>query len=521
MWSREQLGWLLEQNAHRWPDREFLLFEGVRYTYGQFARWVRLTARDLIANDVGPGHRILVQLPNRLEALLIQLAAFRIGAVVCPVVPIYREHEMRQILLDLRPDAVLVASDLNGRKPTAEMDALLDSLAMQPAKYVAGAPVAGWCTLPELTGEDVAGELLPEPAPPEKCALLLYTSGTTAAPKGVMLSGRAILALGRALRLRLGIGPADVIINGTPVSHIGGFVNGFLLPACTGARSVMLAGWKPDEAVDIIEHEGGTFMSGGCVFLHDLVQRYEQGRAPHHRLSTFLSGGAPTPPSVFARAQALGITVLTCYGMTETCGPCAMSQPDDSSQRRMNFDGSIGEGMEIQAVDDNRNPLPPGAVGELRVRGPQVMIGYTNPELTAAQLDEQGWFYSGDRGCVSTDGWIRMVGRIKDMINRGAEKFSCQDIEDALTGHQAIEAAAVLGVPDERFGEVVAAFITLAPDATWQGPDGIIDYLEEVKLAKQKRPIHWHVLDELPRTSSGKVQKDTLLQLHLAAGVQS
>ncbi|MBA3741352.1 class I adenylate-forming enzyme family protein [Sporichthya sp.] len=519
MWTQERLGWLIEQNGQRWPDREFTMFKGVRYSYGEFARWVRLTARDLVARGIGPGDRVLVQLPNCLEALLLQLAAFRIGAVVSPVVPIYREHEMKQILADLRPKAVVVSVELGQRRPAAEMANLLDGLGLDVAvRYCVGGPVDGWATLPELGLDDVDPAQLPDPAPGDECALVLYTSGTTAAPKGAMLSGRAIMALGRTLRLRMGIGSDDVIMNGTPVSHVSGFVNGFLLPAVAGCRTVLLSEWKPDDAVDVVEQEGGTFMSGGSVFLLDLVQRYEAGRSPDHRLSKFLSGGAPTPASLFQRAEGLGITVLTCYGMTETGGPCTLPRPEDPPEVRMEFDGLIGEGTEIQAVDENRKPLPHGQTGELRIRGPQVMAGYTNSQVSAAQLDEDGWFYSGDVGFVTEDGWLRMVGRIKDLINRGGEKFSCQDIEAALVAYPDIDRAAVVGVPDERFGEAVGAFVTLMPGAAWAGPEKVIDFLEQMKLAKQKRPVVWHVLPALPTTPSGKVQKNKLLEMHLSHG---
>lgn len=519
MWTRERLGWLIEENGQRWPDREFLMFKNIRYSYGDFARWVRLVARDLVAKGVGPDDRILVQLPNRLEALLLQLAAFRIGAVVAPVVPIYREHEMRQILADLQPKVVAVSSSLGGRVPVTEMDGLIHDLGIDvAAKYSVGGPTPGWSVLPAFTDDDVSADELPDPAPSDACALILYTSGTTAAPKGAMLSGRSIMALGRTLRLRMSIDSDDVIINGTPSSHISGFVNGFLLPAVAGCRTVLLSEWKPDEAIDLIQAEHGTFMSGGSVFLLDLVQRYESGRAPAHRLSKFLSGGAPTSQSLFERAAALDITVLTCYGMTETGGPCTLSQPEHPSERRMNFDGFIGDGTEIQAVDDLRNILPAGEVGEFRVRGPQVMMGYTNPEFSRAQLDAEGWFYSGDVGYVTEDGWIRMVGRIKDLINRGGEKFSCQDIEAALMAYPDVERASVLGVPDARFGETVGAFLILKAGCSWDGPGKVIEFLEGLKLTKQKRPVVWHILDALPMTPSGKVQKNKLLELHLSTG---
>jgi acyl-CoA synthetase len=170
--------------------------------------------------------------------------------------------------------------------------------------------------------------------------------------------------------------------------------------------------------------------------------------------------------------------------------------------------------MTIQAVGDDRQPLPFGEEGELRTRGPQLMDAYTDPEVNARQMDDEGWFYTGDVGFVTEDGWIRMTGRVKDIINRGGEKFSSQDIEYAIIGHDDVREVAVAGVPDTRFGEVVAAFLVLHEGVVWTGPEGILEHLERRSLAKPKFPVVWHVLDALPRNPTGKVQKNKLQELH-------
>jgi acyl-CoA synthetase (AMP-forming)/AMP-acid ligase II len=169
--------------------------------------------------------------------------------------------------------------------------------------------------------------------------------------------------------------------------------------------------------------------------------------------------------------------------------------------------------MEIEAVGPGRQPLPPGGEGELRIRGPQLLTSYTDPGLSKAQIDDDGWFYPGDAGVVDAEGWIRMTGRLKDIINRGGEKFSTLDIEVAIASHPDVAAVAVTAVPDPRLGEAVGAWLVLAPGATWAGPDPIIAHLEAARIARQKIPTHWHVVAALPATASGKIQKHALAAL--------
>jgi acyl-CoA synthetase (AMP-forming)/AMP-acid ligase II len=192
---------------------------------------------------------------------------------------------------------------------------------------------------------------------------------------------------------------------------------------------------------------------------------------------------------------------------------CAIAAAEDPLARRREWDGRLLRGMEIQAVDDDRRLVPPGTAGELRIRGPQLLTGYTDAALSAAQLDEDGWFYPGDVGCVDAEGWVRMTGRSKDIVNRGGEKFSTMDIELALASHPDVEAVAVAAVPDDRLGEAVGAWLVLRPGTTWRGPEPLITHLESAKVAKQKIPTRWHVVAAIPRSVTGKIQKHKLAGL--------
>ncbi|MFI7498973.1 class I adenylate-forming enzyme family protein [Streptomyces sp. NPDC049687] len=511
LWTEDRIGDLLSAQAKRFPDRELFSFEGRSLTYREFDLWTTTVATDLVRRGVRRGDRVLVQLPNCLEALVLQVAAFRIGAIDVPVVPIYREHEMRRILADCRPSAVAAAAELGKRRPTEELDGLLAELGLSPAvRYVVGGHPDGWAQVPDASGE--AGPL-PEPLAAEEPALLLYTSGTTSLPKGALLSSRALFAHMRNFQEVLGADEHTVTLTPTPLSHLGGFLAAVIFPAFLGGRSVITRGWQPDEALGLIEQHRVSLMMGATVFVSDLVERYERDLSPDYRLPTYACSGAAIPPSLVDRAGNVGVAVVRAYGMTETAGVCAAASADDSLARRREWDGRMQRGMEIQAVDADRRPVPPGTVGELRIRGPQLLSGYTDPDLTKAQIDGEGWFYPGDVGEVDPSGWVRMTGRVKDIINRGGEKFSTMDIELALASHPDVEAAAVTAVPDARMGEGVGAWIVLRPGAVWHGPQALIAHLETQKLARQKIPTHWQVIPEIPRTATGKVQKHHLTDL--------
>jgi acyl-CoA synthetase (AMP-forming)/AMP-acid ligase II len=295
LWTDATLGALVPDAAARHPDREMFAFEGRRVTYGEFERWTRAASSALVRAGVRPGDRVLVQLANCLEALVVQIAAFRAGAVDVPVVPIYRRHEMRQILADCRPAAVCTAAALGDRAPVDELDALLDELDLRPvAKWLVGGAKDGWDAVPDADGPV---ENLPDPAPPDEPALLLYTSGTTAAPKGALLSSRAVVAHMVNFRDVLGAGEHTVTLAATPLSHLGGFVAAVVFPAFLGGRSVIMTGWRPDEAMTVLESERVTLMMGATVFLADMVSRYEQGPPTGTGSGSTPRPGRPSLPS--------------------------------------------------------------------------------------------------------------------------------------------------------------------------------------------------------------------------------
>ncbi len=521
-WTDDRVGDLIPARAARFPDRELFRFAERRVSYAEFDSWVTAVAADMHRHGVTRGDRILVQLPNCLEALVLQVAALRIGAIDVPVIPIYRTHETRQIIADTRPAVIAAADGLGSRRPQHEIDCILRDLGHQPAiRYSVGPPSDAWRPLPDADPPGTAGTDLPEPADPGDAALILYTSGTTSAPKGAILDSRSLLAQIRNMVSSAALDETTVLAVGTPLSHLSGFVAGLLLPAYLGARAVILPSWRPEEAVEVIDAERVTTMMGATVFLQDLVSQYAGDAAPGHRLGHYMCAGSAIPPGLIDDADRVGIFATRHYGMTETAGICTGSDRSDPAQRRREWDGRVLPGMQIQAVDDDRRPLADGCAGELRIRGPQLFSGYTDPGLNAAQFDADGWFYPGDIG-VLDDGWLRMTGRSKDIVNRGGEKFSTQDIEQALLTHPDIVAAAVTAVPDSRLGEAVGAWIVLADGVSWPGPSSYLRHLDSAHLAKAKFPVEWHVVQQIPTTASGKVQKYALHQIpDLATATQA
>lgn len=522
LWSEERAGHLLATAATRWPEREYVRIGEQRLTFGTaWDRSLRM-CRFLRAEGVGPGDRVVLQLGNCVELITLLFACWRIGAVAIPVVPIYRVRELSAILGDAGPKLIVAAASDRSRQPFRDVEEALQAIGWDhPAKFVVGAATGtdGWRPLPSATEFVPADEaMLPDPTAADGTCLILYTSGTTSAPKGVLCSPRAIIAGLDAWRVDLGLSIHDVSFTGAPLAHLGGIFLAALLPVWLGCRSVILPHWNPEEAVRQIEEERVSLTAGATLFLRDIVERYEAGQSPTHRLRMFSSSGSATPPDLIRRADALGIYAFRSYGMTETFGTIAHPRFGAPLDERAETDGRVVFGSAIEIVDEDRQPVPAGELGSIRLRSPQATAGYTDASLNRDQIDTDGWFYPGDLGTLTADGQLTMVGRTKDIINRGGEKFSCQDIEAAIMSHAAVGEAAVVGKPDPRFGEVVAAFVILKPEAVWPGVTDMAAHLEALKLARGKIPVEWHPVEVFPRTASGKIQKQELLKLLPSSG---
>lgn len=507
----ERIGWVLERAAEQWPGREAVVDDRDRCTFGGLRARADAVAAALVDRGVGAGDVVTWMLPNRIDAVATAAAVWRIGALSNPVVTIYREHELAFVLDQLRPAAVVSVESFRGRALATELDEALSKAGHQPkARLVSGPGAEGWARIADL--EAPRAPLPPEasPAPADVPCLVLYTSGTTAAPKGVLHTSATLLQEVRSMQREWALSWRDVMFMASPLTHITGILQGLIVPSLVGARSVLVETWDPPAAVEVIEREGATYMAGATPFLQGVVEEYRTRRGARPALRQFCCGGATVPPHLVEEADALGIGAYRAWGLTEFPTTTIASE-EDPLERRANTDGRCAEAVEVEAVDDDRRPLRRGGEGELRVRGPECMVGYVDGSLNAEVLDGEGWLYTGDVGVVDEECYVRITGRRKDVINRGGEKFSARDIEDVLAAHPGVSEAAVVAVPGGRLGERVCAAVVARPGARVDA-GALRAYLEERRLARQKIPEEFRFVTELPRTASGKVQKFLIVE---------
>jgi acyl-CoA synthetase len=347
---------------------------------------------------------------------------------------------------------------------------------------------------------------VPAPVDPDAPALLLFTSGTTSLPKGAIHTSRSLLAESYQMANGWSFGWMDRMHLPLPIAHITGVLFALTVPLCRGGTVVLSRMASIGQAVQEIVDHGVTTTASAPQAIPLLAEAYARSGKLHIPLKVLASGGTSVPKVLIEQGEAIGVRPCRIYGMTEL-PTVTMPSPADTPRQRLETDGRLAPGVECEAVDpETRLPLGLGEEGELRVRGPERMLGYLVREQTSAQIDDEGWFYTGDLGAVDGEDCVTITGRIKDIINRGGEKFSCRDIEDLLVAHPAVAAAAIVPAPDARFGEVPAAFIVTKPVRRTDDRD-LIALLEQRGAARQKTPVHWRLVDALPTNASGKVKK--------------
>jgi acyl-CoA synthetase (AMP-forming)/AMP-acid ligase II len=489
--------------ARQWASRPAIIEGGQQLTYQELLEVVERAAAWLAGAGVGPGDVVCWQTPNWWEAHVLGLAIWHVGAVSCPVAPFYREHELRQVIEQVRPAAVVTAETFRGFTHAEAFDDLLGAAGLGDAvRVVLRGTRPGWSSFDVVVSHGRRQQYAILGAG-EPC-LILFTSGTTSGAKAAVHSSRTLLAETRQLADAWGLSWEDVAYMAAPLQHITGVLNAMTIPLLVGSSAVLAERWEADSAVaDIMRHRV-TYSAGATVFLQELTDA-AGAAGVHLPLRNFACGGAAVPRAVMERSEEQGIPASRVYGMTELPTVTVMNRayPFDL---RAETDGAIAPGVEVRVVDDQSRSLPTGFEGELMVRGPEQMLGYLDPAANRAALDDSGWFSTGDVGVVDGSGFVTITGRLKDVINRGGEKFSARDIEDLLITHPAVRHAAVVPGPDVRFGEVPIAFVVF--DGAREASVGeLAGHLQTKGLARQKTPVAWHFVDALPMTPSGKVKK--------------
>lgn len=500
---------LFRRAAEAGPARVALVDGGTTMTYEQVAGVVDQLAAGLeVVGGVGPGDVVAYQLPNWWETAALLLACAKIGAVVNPLHLVYRADDLGYVLGRTRPKVVLVPGAFGETDHAAVLAGVVDDLDPAPLPVVVRGPV------PDGRWRDVGALRVDGPsrtvADADAVSLVLYTSGTTARPKGALHSDNTLVRLVRDMGSTYDLTAEDVVFVPSTMTHVSGL--SFVWSALfAGGTAVLLDRWDPERALDEVLRTRCTFVGGATPFVRGLVDAARArglgpGSVPLRRGNC---GSADVPLTLIAEAdEVLGAPFSRGYGLTEgiivSCSP-----PSDPLDRRGGTDGRVLPVNEVRIVGEDLADLPDGTRGEILVRGPSNFLGYLDPADNDGALVEGSWIRTGDLG-VLDDGYLTIAGRIKDIVNRGGENISVKEVEDHLGQHDAVAEVAIVGMPDPVMGERCCAFVVLRPGV---GPPTLEDlrrFLAGRGLARPKLPERLEVRRHLPTTSTGKVQKALL-----------
>jgi acyl-CoA synthetase (AMP-forming)/AMP-acid ligase II len=458
--------------------------DGLTVSRGELAERIDDLARDLAGLGVGRGDRVALALPNGPELVELVLAIGALGAAAAPLNPAYTTDELAFYLSDLEPRVLLLpeGEGAAGRAAAADAIRVLDVAAAGGRTSLPSRRAAGY-----------------EPGGPDDVAILLHTSGTTSRPKQVPLLQRNLVASARSMTRHYRLGPDDVSYVAMPLFHIHGLVASTFAALLAGGAVVAPRRLAPRRAWQHLGEHGVSWLSAGPTIHHMLIERAE--RPEGGRLRFTRSCSSALSPELMARCEeAYGVPMLEAYGMTEASHEMA-ANPLPPAERRP---GTVGvpTGAAVRIVDRAWNDVEPGQPGEVAVSGPGLTPGYlANPEANAEAFRD-GWFRTGDQGTFE-GGYLRLVGRIKELIIRGGENISPGEVEEALLAHPSVADAACFGIPDEKYGEQVAVAVALSGEADERA---LIDHCR-ARLTAVKVPSVVHILPEIPRTPTGKLQR--------------
>ena len=483
------------------PDARLTVASGVRPASARLADVIaagRRMGTRMMETGVRPGDVVGVMLPNWREWLVAAVATAQAGAVLLPIVTIYGEKELGFILGQSQATWLFTPQHWRG----VDFAKMVAECGVQKHLY-------RHVTLgPDFDALESEGDISPfAQRTADDLAVLVYTSGTTADPKGVMHSARTLLSeLDSVKDMRAAI-EKDAIISPWPPGHVAGVISMFRFLAL-GTTLVLMDQWDAAQAAELVEKHQITSSSGTPFHLSGMIDSADRDGRDLSSLRQYLVGAAPVPPSLVERCKALGLAVFHCYGSSEH--PTVTSgRPEDPLDKQLNTEGRAIPGSEMRFVDDDGQEVPPGVDGEICTRGPELFLGYLDASLNDAAFLPDGWYRTGDIGRLDGEGYLLITDRKKDIIIRGGENISSKEVEALLLTHPAVADVAVVAAPDDRMGEVVRACVVLAPGAGLT-LDEVFNHFARAGIAKQKTPERLTVLKELPRNASGKVLKHVL-----------
>ena len=502
---------LVRRRAERSGGRTMLLdTAGRRVSFAEFAEQAEAVAAGLQSLGIGPGTQVTWQLPTRIDSVVVSMALARLGAIQNPVLHLYREREVGAVLRQSRPAFFLVPGVWRDRDFAAMATELAADLDRPPVVVDLGAG---------LTLADPSA-LPPPPASGDEVRWVYYTSGTTSEPKGVQHTDRTLMAGGRGLAAALDMSADDLGSIAFPYSHIAG-PDYLLMMLAAGFGAVLLEAFVPAEAVATFQKLGVTMCGGSTAFyqMYLAEQRKSPGAPIVPSLRLMSGGGAAKPAEIFYDVQSeMDVRVVHGYGMTEV-PMIAMGSPHDTDEQLAETDGRPVLGAEIRIVGVDDAVVAPGAEGEVRVRGPVVCVGYTDPAANAAAFDADGWFRTGDLGVMRPDGHLRLTGRLKDVIIRKGENISARELEEVLFTHPKVAEVAVIGLPDAERGELVCAVVEPTGPGDPLTVEEMTAWCRDAGLMMQKVPERLEIVDRLPRNETlNKVLKFKLREQFGAGG---
>lgn len=506
------VGEALREVASQVPDR-IAIVEGIaenrrRWTYAELLRDAEACARALLQR-YEPGTRVAVWVPNAPEFTIYQFGAALAGMVLVTINPTFRESELRFSIEQSGARVCLVYPEFRGTAMWELAERVRDS-------------VDGF---DDIINVDSFRDFLDSADPstvipsvdPLSPAQIQYTSGTTGVPKGAMIPHRAIVNDPRQAAILAGGRDGDAWMGILPLFHVGGCVLGGMGALSLRGTFVPLLNFEAGLALRLIEEEKVNIMNPVPTMVAAMMQHPDFASRDLSSLRSIISGGATVPPEmVKAIEESLGVDFTIVFGQTETTGVITMTTVDDTIEDKAQTSGLPLPGIEVKISDpESGRTMPVGEVGELMTRGYHTMVGYNNnPEGTASALEPDGWLHTGDLGIMDERGYIRIAGRIKDMIIRGGENLFPREIEDELFQHDKLASAAVVGVPDPYYGEIAVAFLISKPGESLAGGE-LVDFLRP-RLSGYKIPARWFVVDAFPQTLSGKIQKFAIRDQFLA-----
>jgi cyclohexanecarboxylate-CoA ligase len=487
-----------------------------QFTYRELATLADRIAVGLSRLGIGRNDVVAMQLPNWWQFSLLYLACSRLGAVLNPLMPIFRERELSFMLKHGEAKVLVIPKHFRNFDHEGMARGLQPDLSfLKRIVVVDGGGADDFDTLlttPDWENEPDAAKILAASRPhPDDITQLIYTSGTTGEPKGVMHSANTLMANIIPYAERLRLGRDDTILMASPMAHQTGFMYGLMMPIMLQAKVVLQDIWDPAKAADLIRKEGITFTMASTPFLTDLTRVVSETGDGVPSLKTFLCAGAPIPGPLVEQARStLGAKIVSAWGMTEN-GAVTLIKLNDDDILAFTTDGCALPGVEVKVIDGEGKTMPPGQVGRLVVRACSNFGGYLKrPQWNGT--DANGWFDTGDLARMDANGYIRISGRSKDVVIRGGENIPVVEVEALLYKHPAVAQVAIVAYPDERLGERACAVIVPKAGQTIDF-SAMTEFLKLQKLAVQYIPERLVVRDAMPATPSGKIQKFRLREM--------